>query len=161
MLNFLKISTALAVFFTAQCFLPLSKKVRFEPLTTMTAQPVSVFDSVFEDDILIGVDKQAQVGGLGHTLFDRLKRSPETLLEQAIESCLNRLGDNSPFVEYWWRDEWLSLEAHKDIDEMLGRYHGEFRCVYLFEWHVITSYVISALSQISKSCACALSSYCN
>jgi hypothetical protein len=58
------------------------------------------------------------------TVYDRGEDSQQcgrTVIEQALCSLLDELGDGSRFVEYWLRDEWVSLEAHRDIDEELCR----------------------------------------
>ena len=84
----------------------------------------SVFDDVFDTSFLREMDVQAKAGGMGHTLFFRNQQVPRTAIEAGIEAALIALGDASPIVEYWWRDEWMSLEAHKDIDELRARYEG-------------------------------------
>jgi len=41
-----------------------------------------------------------------------------TLLEQALDSALTALQDNSShYVEYWSRQEYMNMDAHVDIDE--------------------------------------------
>ncbi len=37
------------------------------------------------------------------------------------------IGDPSPIVEYWFRDEWLNLELHRDCDEFLLKENGTLR----------------------------------
>ena len=93
-------------------------------------EDVSVYENVLKDTNIRYVDGHARLGGLGHSCMDRsLKdcRSNEsaaaTAVEAAIEVCLHALNDQSRYVEYWWRDEWISLEAHRDIDEMFARSH--------------------------------------
>ena len=49
------------------------------------------------------------------------------MLEQVILHCLERVDDNHPFAEYWWRDEWMNLDAHRDADEVLARTRGRLR----------------------------------
>ncbi|KAL3929246.1 MAG: hypothetical protein SGPRY_002036 [Prymnesium sp.] len=69
------------------------------------------------------------IGGLGdehHTAFDR-SLPARTPAERAIHSLLCELGDESPCVEYWWRDEWQHIEAHTDIDEFLFEEEGIWR----------------------------------
>lgn len=31
------------------------------------------------------------------------------------------------YAEYWWRDEWMSLDAHRDADEVLARTEKQLR----------------------------------
>jgi hypothetical protein len=80
---------------------------------------ILVYDDTLDRSTLSCVDSQARVGALGHSTLQRY--TPRTAVEAAIESILEKLGDESPYVEYWWRDSWLNLEAHKDIDELLYR----------------------------------------
>jgi hypothetical protein len=38
-----------------------------------------------------------------------------------LDKILTELDDNSPYVEYWSRQEWRNIEAHADIDEFLAK----------------------------------------
>ena len=82
---------------------------------------VSVYDDVLATELVEYVDIQARAGGLAHACIDRVNTSPRTATETAIEICLKALGDQSRYVEYWWREEWICLDAHRDIDELLAR----------------------------------------
>eukprot|EP00854_Cymbomonas_tetramitiformis_P009296 gene9296-11012_t len=44
-----------------------------------------------------------------------------------IESLLLSLGDEAQEVQYWSRDEWLPLDAHRDVDEEAAVSTGEQR----------------------------------
>ena len=44
-----------------------------------------------------------------------------TAMEVAILSLLDELGDESRFVEYWYRDQHKDLSTHRDVDEALCR----------------------------------------
>lgn len=88
-------------------------------------QQVRVWDGCFDAGALSVICSAG--GARGHTLtsvFDRggdSRQSGRSVLEQALCSLLDELGDRSRFIEYWWRDEWMDLEAHRDIDEELCR----------------------------------------
>jgi hypothetical protein len=83
---------------------------------------VQIFDEVIDSSSVNHVDMQATAGQLGHTVMSRSNDNRgRTAVESAIDLCLRRLGDRSPYVEYWWREEWIDLEAHKDVDEVLAR----------------------------------------
>jgi len=59
-----------------------------------------------------------------HTsIYDRgeMLEHGRTVIEHALTSILDELGDDSRFVEYWWRDIWWPLEVHRDVDEILVR----------------------------------------
>lgn len=83
-----------------------------------------IFDNIFQPNDLLEMDFQSKLSGMGHTLFCRSIHPPRNAVEFGIESILRTLKDSSPIVEYWWRDEWLSLEAHKDVDEYRSRYEN-------------------------------------
>jgi len=85
-----------------------------------SAQPV-VFDNVFSTSACRYLHVGSDVGELGyeeHTLFRR-DAPPRTALETCIDSVLKELGDNSRYVEYWWRGTWEHVKAHEDVDEDL------------------------------------------
>jgi hypothetical protein len=70
-------------------------------------------------------------------VFQRRGGSPRTAVEQAIESVLKSLGDVNPLVEYWWREEWMSLELHRDIDEKRGQLQPEVPLIVPKNAHVL------------------------
>jgi len=91
---------------------------------------LTVFDSAFSPKACHHLHTAASLGGLGdecHTLFHRAELSPRTPLETGLDSVLRELGDDAPFVEYWWRDEWEHVEAHADVDEYLFERDETFR----------------------------------
>ena len=45
--------------------------------------------------------------------LDRLSKTSA----EALGSYLDEIGDASPMVEYWSRQEWKHIEAHADVDE--------------------------------------------
>lgn len=87
---------------------------------------VSVFDNVLDGLTCSIVDNQVKLGGLGHTVFIR-EFSPRTSVESVIHSILLSMNDSSPIVEYWWREEWMNLEMHRDVDEKLALDQGPIR----------------------------------
>lgn len=94
---------------------------RFVPLSCVT-----VFDNVVEESICKVLDLQVKLGGLGHSVFFR-ESPPRTSVEAVIHSILTSTGDESPIVEYWWREEWMNLEMHRDLDEKLALQQGPIR----------------------------------
>ena len=87
---------------------------------------VAVYDDVIEGSLLKAVDVQLKQGGLGHTVFLR-DSPPRTSVEAVIHSILTAAGDKSIVVEYWWREEWMNLEMHRDLDEKLALQQGPIR----------------------------------
>ena len=69
------------------------------------------------------------------SVYDRgaARARGRTVLEAAVTSLLDELGDDSRYVEYWWRSEWKSMRAHRDVDEFVCRArrrgaYGVHRC---------------------------------
>ena len=90
---------------------------------------VQVFDGVLSaatSSYLHAVSSLGKLGDEEHTAFQRAQPA-QTALERCILSLLQELGDESPCVEYWWRDEWVHVEAHEDLDEELFAQSGERR----------------------------------
>ena len=70
--------------------------------------------------------------GLGHRVFSRSLSSTynknnnnNNIIEQTLDSILTELNDSSPFVEYWTRKEWRSIQAHADVDEYRAKQEQE------------------------------------
>ena len=91
------------------------------------ASSLAVFDGVFDAAACGLLHRAASARGLGHALFAR-SASPSTPLEEAFESYLREIGDDAPLVEYWSRQEWRHIEAHRDVDEKLAADGGSLRC---------------------------------
>jgi hypothetical protein len=95
----------------------------------MRLPPLTVWDGVFSPSACHYLHTASSIGGLGdeqHTVFHRAQ-PPRTPLESALHSVLVALGDDSPHVEYWWRDEWENIDAHSDVDEYLFEDDGVIR----------------------------------
>ena len=95
--------------------------------TLVSAHPIQVYDGVFDARAIGLLRPVASASGLGHTLFDRHAQPPRTPLEHALDSVLEQLGDDAPYVEYWSRQEWKHIEAHADVDEALASSTGRLR----------------------------------
>lgn len=95
---------------------------------------VRVYDNVLSSNQSYILDNEACSGGpIGHSLMIRntsttLSYTPRTSIENTIHNILIQLNDSSEIVEYWWRDEWMSLEMHRDLDEKLGQQSNIFKC---------------------------------
>jgi hypothetical protein len=55
---------------------------------------------------------------------DQITKTP---LEHALNHLLTKLGDTSPIIEYWSRDEYMNIDAHCDIDERQLENEGTLR----------------------------------
>ena len=96
-----------------------------------TISPVALFSIMVHDGVIgqfacNALDSHLKVGGQGHTVFLR-ELPPKNVVESLINSLLASANDISPIVEYWWRDEWLNLELHRDLDERLASQNGPVR----------------------------------
>lgn len=87
----------------------------------------SVYDGVFSPASCAVLHNAAQQRGLGHALYSRGGAGPSSPLEHAFEHFLSEIGDDSPHVEYWSRQEWRHIEAHADADEALAAGGGALR----------------------------------
>ena len=94
---------------------------RINTITKSIKENTCVYDNVLNLDNCRLIDEDARTRGLGHLVYKRSLNLPQSLVENVIESILSELKDNSPIVEYWWRDEWMSLDIHKDVDEKLAQ----------------------------------------
>jgi len=88
---------------------------------------VKVYDRVFDVAACAELHRSASARGLGHALYTRA-HGPRLPLEHAFESYLASIGDGAPVVEYWSRQEWRHIEAHRDVDEALAAGGGPQRC---------------------------------
>ena len=110
-----------------------SRVLCFAPGAQVWTKALQVWDDVLQDGAQLRLldSSLKQRGGGAHAVLDR--RHPwnggGTLCERVIDALLQSLGDSSRYVEYWYRDEWISLEVHQDVDEHLAREAGEQRRV--------------------------------
>jgi len=86
--------------------------------------PISVFDGVFDPSATTEA-----LGDYGPGIYrrwmhdagiDQDEQDAEAELspvEEFIESLLVAVGDTASEVEYWGREDWLRVEAHRDTDE--------------------------------------------
>ncbi len=75
--------------------------------------PIYVYDSVVsEPQKLFSTIPPEQ----NHNLYTR-SNPPSNPLESTLNRILQNLNDTSPYVEYWHRQNWRSLDVHSDVDE--------------------------------------------
>ena len=88
---------------------------------------VFVWDSIVSTRNLDFVRSVLNDGCSNHFLCDRdiPAMHPAPIL---LDQILRNLNDSSKYVEYWFREEWINLDAHRDVDEFLARYDGKLRC---------------------------------
>ena len=95
---------------------------------------VAVHDAVFNPAACALLHTAACSRGLGHALFSRTE--PRSALEAGLASFLDEVGDTTPHVEYWSRQEWKHIEAHADVDEKRAA-GGEYPLRYPTNGHVL------------------------
>ena len=76
---------------------------------------------VITSQVQTNLHHAAKKGGLGHRTFSRPLGKQHNSIERTLDALLTTIGDNSPYVEYWTRQEWRSIEAHADVDEFLAK----------------------------------------
>lgn len=94
---------------------------------------VGVYENIFTSEYLRRIDEESATCGLAHTAFNMSE--PRTNVEYAISKILFELRSDSSssppsssvIVEYWWREEWLSLDLHRDVDEELALLNNSLR----------------------------------
>ena len=91
------------------------------PITAALTPPVRVWDGVFaQPDLSIIATSGERRQHSFTSVFDRHAfPKGRTVLERSLASILDALDDSSQYIEYWWREEWKSIEAHRDVDETL------------------------------------------
>lgn len=102
------------------------RKVDHASISKTKLCSVMVYDGVIDKSTCDVLDSHLKFGGLGHCVFFR-ELSPKNVVESLIHSLLASANDMAPIVEYWWRDEWLNLEFHRDLDERLAAQNGPVR----------------------------------
>ena len=104
---------------------------------SIKAYGFKVWNNIVDPLFLAKIDKSAQSAGLSHRVINRATNTytNNNSIESLIHSTLIQLNDTSSYVEYWWRDEWINLDAHADVDELLARQGGELR--YPTHGHVL------------------------
>jgi hypothetical protein len=85
-----------------------------------------VFNKVLGSSQLVELDAAGlSTLGSNHYLYDRAE-SPRSAVEMAVNTLCEGLKDESRYVELWHRSNWISLDAHQDIDEKLAYEQGSY-----------------------------------
>ena len=86
---------------------------------------ISVFDGVLDGgdaDTLSAFETSCAALGSSHWLYNRsLNKEVLGDVGTLLEQLLTSLQDDAPFVELWRREDWMNLDAHRDVDEVLAR----------------------------------------
>jgi hypothetical protein len=86
-----------------------------------------VWDGVLSPDTLgVLITAGEQRGHVFTSVFDRgesVDKPGRTVIEVALCSILEQMGDESRYLEYWWRGDSKGMEVHRDVDEALCRSH--------------------------------------
>lgn len=59
-----------------------------------------------------------------HGYYSRDMKELNNPFEYMIEDYLKKVGDNSKMVEYWYRERWLDMRCHQDLNEYLLKTAG-------------------------------------
>ena len=81
---------------------------------------LKVYDNVVPTRVCaeLSQDVAAARARVEHLVFE--PQQPKSRLERTLAALLHNAGDQSPYAEYWSRDEWKHIEAHSDVDERLA-----------------------------------------
>jgi hypothetical protein len=107
------------ILFLASC---LSARL-VDSLLMSSKTSVAVWDDVLSDESRQTLHQVAsQQGSSQHYLFSRpIDPNSSGKIEKALDSILTEIGDDSKYIEFWTRQEWRSIEAHADVDELLAK----------------------------------------
>jgi hypothetical protein len=133
--------------FLVACFLVTLKKANaFGSSFGRKSTTIDVWNNVIcVDHLAPALHEESTNLGLGHRVFSRSLLSTHNnnnnknnnsnsnnnsnnisnIIEQTLDSILTELNDSSPFVEYWTRKEWRSIQAHADVDEYRAKQEQE------------------------------------
>lgn len=94
-----------------------------DSLSTCTKTSVVVWDNVLCAESRAELHRTAsRLGSSHHFLFKRpIDPEKSGLIERTLDSILTEMDDDSEYVEFWTRQEWRSIAAHADVDEMLAK----------------------------------------
>lgn len=84
---------------------------------------IEVWDNVLSVDNRDALhEATSQLGSSRHFLFQRpIDPQKIGLVEKTLDFILTEIDDDSKYVEFWIRQDWRSIEAHADIDELLAK----------------------------------------
>lgn len=87
-----------------------------------------VFDGCFSNESLLAMKRELfkndEENGLMEDtrVIDRLGDSSLlSPVETALVSWMDAANEPGRFIEWWWRDEWVDFEAHRDVSEIEAR----------------------------------------
>lgn len=86
----------------------------------------TVYDNVFTREDAVNISrlftkfKKSQMRG-SHSYYKRCTGELANPIEYMIEEYLQRIGDTSEMVEYWYRSLWMDICCHQDLNEFLIR----------------------------------------
>jgi len=87
------------------------------PLRLNQQHDAQVFDGITSLGVCERLSEYLLQKKPGFAVFDRECLSDASEVELFIDSVLNKLNDDSRFVEYWHVSRWISHDMHRDVDE--------------------------------------------
>lgn len=103
---------------------------------------MAVYDHVISRDVALEINNyqdtsKSQYETVGHRIFS-LNQEPITPTEMLLKSLGTELEySDSTTLEYWWRDEWINMELHRDVDEVLAKQEPEKEFLFPEKGHVL------------------------
>lgn len=90
---------------------------------------IEVYDEIFSNEDCINIVKEFRKYNCesknihGHfNIGDTILNNP---IEYMIRDLMNKMGDRSNMAEYWYRECWMDMRCHQDINEYLFRSNKE------------------------------------
>lgn len=94
---------------------PLAKNILRSTSPSVWDNSFGPSETKYLRDLLLASDVEEKT-----SVIDRQDKTQERgPVASALESWIDEFGgDSSRYIEWWWRDEWLDFEAHRDVSEL-------------------------------------------
>jgi hypothetical protein len=86
-----------------------------------------IWDGVLDAQRASLLSNSLQALSGSHFIYDR-NSERRNIVEETLDDILQKLSDESPVVEYWTRADWITLDCHRDVDEVLAKREGKLVC---------------------------------
>lgn len=90
---------------------------------------IEVYDEIFDNNDFENIIAEFRKYGLGRNDLHSYFRTNDEILSNPIEymirDIMRKMGDNSNMAEYWYRECWLDMTCHQDVNEYLFRIKKE------------------------------------
>lgn len=92
---------------------------------------IKVFDNVFTQDNCVDICKEFRRYDCEHKnvhgQFNINSTELNNPIEYMIQNIIREMGDTSNIAEYWYRESWLHMTCHQDVNEYLFKSKSEIK----------------------------------